>query len=91
VIIDEVLAQILTLCLTTPFAASFAYGKDPWMFCAIVLLGPFLFFRFFDIVKPWPVSWVDKNIKNAFGVMFDDVVGAILAAICYNALFIIFL
>lgn len=33
----------------------------------------FLFFRFFDIIKPWPISLCDKKIKNGFGIMFDDV------------------
>lgn len=50
-----------------------------------IILG-FLLFRLFDIVKPWPISWVDKNIKNGLGIMLDDV----LAGVYTNfALFII--
>ncbi len=86
VIIDEVVGQMLTFLLTTSTSASFVYGKDPWMFIVIVLIGPFVFFRLFDIIKPWPISWLDKNVKSGFGIMIDDIAAAILAAICYNAL-----
>jgi phosphatidylglycerophosphatase A len=37
----------------------------------------FVTFRFFDIVKPWPASWIDKNMKNGWGVMLDDLVAAL--------------
>ena len=40
------------------------------------LLAGFLLFRFFDIVKPWPISWIDKNISGGFGIMFDDLLAA---------------
>ena len=39
----------------------------------------FLLFRFFDILKPWPISWADRHIKCGFGVMFDDILAAIPA------------
>lgn len=45
----------------------------------------FLLFRFMDILKPWPVSWLDRNIKGGFGVMLDDIVaGAMAAATLYG-------
>ena len=34
----------------------------------------FLIFRFFDILKPFPINWIDKNIKNSFGVLLDDII-----------------
>jgi phosphatidylglycerophosphatase A len=40
------------------------------------LLGLFLF-RFFDILKPWPISVADRNIHGGFGVMFDDTLAAV--------------
>lgn len=40
------------------------------------LLIAFLLFRFFDIVKPWPIRWVDKNVHGGFGVMLDDLLAA---------------
>ena len=37
----------------------------------------FILFRIFDIVKPYPVSYYDKNFKNSFGVIMDDVVAGL--------------
>ena len=44
------------------------------------LLG-FIWFRVFDILKPPPVNWVDRKLKNGFGVVLDDVLAGIYAAI----------
>jgi phosphatidylglycerophosphatase A len=38
-------------------------------------------FRIFDISKPFPISYIDKNFKNGFGVVLDDLIAAIFAAI----------
>ncbi len=43
------------------------------------LIVGFMLFRFFDILKPFPISLIDKNIKNSFGVMFDDVIAALFS------------
>lgn len=45
-----------------------------------VLVG-FILFRFFDMVKPWPINWLDKKIHGGFGIMFDDVVAGLMAMI----------
>ena len=45
------------------------------------LLVGFILFRFFDILKPFPISLIDKNIKNSFGVMFDDVIAALFSGL----------
>jgi phosphatidylglycerophosphatase A len=45
-----------------------------------VLIG-FLLFRLFDIWKPWPISWLDKRVHGGFGIMIDDVIAGIFAAI----------
>jgi phosphatidylglycerophosphatase A len=39
----------------------------------------FILFRLFDIWKPWPIRWVDKNIHSGIGVMLDDVIAAIFS------------
>lgn len=44
-------------------------------------LAAFAAFRFFDIVKPWPIGWLDKRFKNGFGVMVDDLMAAIYAVL----------
>ena len=46
----------------------------------------FLLFRFFDILKPWPISWADRKIKGGWGVMFDDVLAAIAAGTALAAI-----
>jgi phosphatidylglycerophosphatase A len=67
IVIDEVVGQWLTL-LAAPFSlGGYAAG--------------FLLFRLFDIWKPWPVSWVDRKLEGGFGVMADDVLAALYAAI----------
>jgi phosphatidylglycerophosphatase A len=41
----------------------------------------FILFRLFDILKPWPVGWADKKLPGALGVMADDILAGIIAAI----------
>lgn len=43
------------------------------------LLAGFLLFRFFDIVKPFPIKWLDKKVKGGFGIMIDDVIAGLFA------------
>jgi phosphatidylglycerophosphatase A len=43
------------------------------------VLAGFVLFRIFDIVKPWPIRWVDKHLQGGFGIMFDDVLAGIFA------------
>ena len=49
-----------------------------YVFC---LLG-FILFRIFDILKPFPINWIDKEIKNSFGVIFDDIVAGVYTIVC---------
>lgn len=49
----------------------------PWW---TVVIG-FVLFRVFDIWKPWPVCWADRNVHGGLGVMLDDVLAGILAAV----------
>lgn len=46
-----------------------------------IVLG-FLLFRVFDILKPWPISILDKKVKGGFGIMIDDVVAGFMALLC---------
>jgi phosphatidylglycerophosphatase A len=43
------------------------------------LLLAFVLFRFFDIVKPWPIGWLDSNVSGGFGIMIDDVLAGLMA------------
>ena len=51
----------------------------------LIMAAGFLLFRLFDIFKPWPVSWADRRVEGGFGVMLDDVVAGVLAAITVHA------
>ncbi len=44
-------------------------------------LAGFVLFRFFDIVKPWPIRWLDRRVQGGFGVMIDDVLAAVYALV----------
>ena len=45
-----------------------------------LLLG-FILFRIFDIFKPWPISYIDRNLHGGIGIMLDDVLAGVMAAI----------
>jgi phosphatidylglycerophosphatase A len=45
-----------------------------------VILG-FVLFRLFDILKPWPVKWVDEQVKGGLGIMLDDVLAGAMAVL----------
>ncbi len=62
VVIDEVAGQWLVLLPISPDPVLYAVG--------------FVLFRIFDIFKPWPAGWADRNIKGGFGVMIDDILVA---------------
>ncbi|MFP2770358.1 phosphatidylglycerophosphatase A [Oceanisphaera sp. KMM 10153] len=53
---------------------------------AVWILVGFVLFRFFDIVKPWPIRWFDRRIHGGFGIMFDDVIAGLFALGCLQGL-----
>jgi phosphatidylglycerophosphatase A len=50
------------------------------------MLAGFVLFRFFDIIKPWPIGWVDRRVAGGFGIMFDDVLAAVYSWLALQAL-----
>ncbi|EKD44859.1 MAG: hypothetical protein ACD_70C00203G0002 [uncultured bacterium] len=56
-----------------------------WYF---LLIG-FLLFRFFDIVKPFPICWIDQNIHGGIGVMLDDLLAAIFSLVILQGILIL--
>ena len=85
VIIDEFIGQSIPIYL---YEISHGTEKSPDE--AVILYGIcFILFRFFDIAKPFPVSFFDKNFKNSFGVIMDDVCAGfyvVLSLICFMIL-----
>lgn len=51
-----------------------------WPVHWVWLLVGFFLFRLFDVWKPWPCSWADRHVKGGFGVMLDDALAGIYAA-----------
>jgi phosphatidylglycerophosphatase A len=76
VVIDEVAGQWLAL-----LPALHVFGLN-----LIWIVIAFALFRLFDITKPWPASYFDKKVDNAFGVMADDIVAGAFAAIVIGGL-----
>ncbi len=50
-----------------------------------MLIG-FVLFRLFDILKPWPINWLDKHVSGGFGIMIDDILAGLMAAACLQGL-----
>lgn len=50
-----------------------------------LMLG-FALFRLFDVLKPWPISWLDRRVHGGLGIMLDDLVAGALAAVLLWAL-----
>ena len=48
----------------------------------VTLLLAFVLFRLFDIIKPWPISYLDKRVHGGLGIMIDDVVAGVFANVC---------
>lgn len=66
IVIDETAGMFLAAVTVNGSALSFVLA--------------FILFRFFDAVKPWPISWLDKKVNGAFGVMIDDILAGVFAA-----------
>ena len=69
VVIDEFIGQSIPICLYEIAHEGTKETNEVLTFYFIM----FILFRIFDIVKPYPVSYYDKNFKNSFGVVMDDV------------------
>lgn len=51
----------------------------------------FVLFRLFDIVKPWPIRWLDQHVEGGLGIMIDDVLAGLMAWACLQLLVWVFL
>ena len=69
IVIDEFIGQSIPICLYEIAHDTTKETNEILTFYFIM----FILFRIFDIIKPFPVSYYDKNFKNSFGVILDDV------------------
>ena len=85
VVIDEFIGQFIPIYLY-----EISHGTQKLAEEALIFYGVcFVLFRFFDIIKPFPVSYFDKKYKNSFGVIMDDVCAGlyvVLSLICFMIL-----
>ena len=77
IVIDEVLGQAMPLILTVYLSINNLIDIP----VEIYYLLSFILFRFFDIVKPFPVSYFDKKHKNFFGIIMDDIMAGLYSMI----------
>jgi len=87
VVIDETVGQMLTTILSS-FSILIAYNStlplyisDIVLYIVFLIIMPFILFRIFDIIKPWPINWLDEKVPGALGIMIDDVAAAIFATV----------
>ena len=85
IVIDEVLGQSMPLMLVLYLSENNLITLKIEFYYIV----SFFLFRFFDIFKPFPVNYFDKNFKNSFGVIMDDVCAGfyvVLSLICFMVL-----
>ena len=73
VVIDEFIGQSIPIYLYEIAHGTVKKSEEAVLFYIYI----FILFRYFDIKKPFPVSYFDKKFKNSFGVIFDDVVAGL--------------
>jgi len=82
IIIDEFLGQSIPIYLYEISHGTTKENGEALIYYSIF----FILFRYFDIIKPFPVSFFDKNFKNSFGVIMDDICAGlyvVLSMVCF--------
>jgi phosphatidylglycerophosphatase A len=82
IIIDEFLGQSIPIYLYEISHGTIKENSEAIIYYVLF----FLLFRYFDIMKPFPVSFFDKNFKNSFGVIMDDICAGlyvVLTLVCF--------
>ena len=99
VVIDEVVGQLLAFLLSFVFML-FITNKESLTFltvdhkiftCLYFFIFPIILFRIYDIKKPWIIGKIDSKMKNALGVMLDDVVGGVFAGLTNSVVMLVVL
>lgn len=62
---DEFAGYLITMLMIEPSLLNVVVG--------------FVLFRFFDIVKPWPIGYLDRKVRGGFGIMLDDIIAGLFA------------
>ena len=75
IVIDEIMGMFITLTLAPNHPVAWLLG--------------FILFRIFDVLKPFPVSWLDTHLHGGIGIMMDDVMAGIYALICLQLIWLV--
>ena len=90
IVIDEFLGQSIPIIFILFFYDTALdnnlYSLENDLFIFMLLCISFILFRFFDIIKPFPINFIDENFKNSLGILLDDIIAGI-----YSIIIIIFL
>ena len=79
IVIDEFIGQSIPICLYEIFHSTRTNSFDQTL---QIYFWFFLIFRLFDGLKPFPIDYIDRNYKNTFGILFDDVLAGFYVVIC---------
>jgi len=69
---DEVVGYLVTM----------AFAPAHWLW----VVAGFVLFRIFDVAKPWPIKWLDQQVHGGLGIMLDDLVAGVFAAVLLQLL-----
>ena len=75
IVIDEIMGMFVTLTLAPNHPVAWLLG--------------FILFRIFDVLKPFPVSWLDTHLHGGIGIMMDDVMAGIYALVCLQLIWLV--
>ena len=81
IVIDEVVGQILPLLAIPIYETLYIDPKEYYYIAAFIL------FRLFDIWKPFPINYIDKNIEGSLGIMLDDILAGIYTIVILTIIF----
>jgi len=81
IVIDEVVGQMIPLIAIPIYETLYPLPQIYYCFFS------FIFFRFFDIFKPYPVNYVDNNVEGPLGIMLDDILAGIYSVLTLIVLF----
>lgn len=91
VVIDEIVGQLMLIWLNLNYNQPLLdvidkYSQDQNQALLLILIISFIVFRFFDIKKPWPISYFDKNFSGGIGIMLDDLIAGLIG---YSIIYLI--
>ena len=81
IVIDEVVGQMLVLLAIPIYETLYPLPEIYYYF------GSLFLFRLFDILKPYPVNYVDDNVSGSLGIMLDDIIAAIYSILILSLIF----